>query len=68
MDRELQCECGFVARAESEDGLVAEIRRHARDAHGMTLTNDEAVLLAFRSELTALPATPRDPDRKGGSE
>ena len=66
--RKLQCECGFVARAENEDGLVAEIWRHAREAHGMALTHDEAVLLAFRSELTALPATPRHSDTKGGSE
>ena len=47
----LHCECGFEARAEDEDGLVAEVRRHARDAHGMSLSHLEALLLAFRAEL-----------------
>ena len=47
----LHCECGFEARAEDEDGLVAEVRRHARDAHGMALSHHEALLLAFRFGL-----------------
>ena len=47
----LHCECGFEARAEDEDGLVAEVRRHARDAHGMALSHLEALLLAFRAGL-----------------
>jgi hypothetical protein len=47
----LHCECGFEARAEDEDGLVAEGRRHARDAHGMALSHHEALLLAFRADL-----------------
>ena len=51
MDRVLHCHCGFEARARDEDGLVAEVRRHAWDAHGMALAPDEALLLAFRAEL-----------------
>ena len=47
----LHCECGFEARAEDEDGLVGEVRRHARDAHGMALSEHEALLLAFRADL-----------------
>jgi len=42
----LQCECGFVARGESEDALAVEIRRHASDVHCMTLSHAEALLLA----------------------
>jgi hypothetical protein len=54
----LHCDCGFEARAVDEDGLVAEIRRHAREAHGMAISHDEAVLLAFRAELNeAAPTT-----------
>jgi hypothetical protein len=45
----LQCECGFEASAEDEDGLVLEIRRHAREEHGMTLSLGEARLLASRA-------------------
>ena len=51
MDKVLHCDCGFEARAADEDGLVAEVQRHAREAHGMALSHDEALLLAFRAEL-----------------
>jgi len=40
----------FQARAANEQGLVAEVRRHASEAHGMALTHEEALLLAFRAE------------------
>ena len=47
----LHCDCGFQACAEHEDGLVAEVQRHAWEAHGMALSHDEALLLAFHAEL-----------------
>ncbi len=47
----LHCECGFEARAKDEDGLVAEVQRHARETHGMALSCDETLLLAVRAEL-----------------
>ena len=51
MDKVLHCDCGFEARAEDEDGLVAKVQRHAQEAHGMALSHDEALLLTFRAEL-----------------
>jgi hypothetical protein len=58
MDKVLHCDCGFEARAEDEDGLVAEVQRHAREAHGMALSHEEALLLAFRAELNGeVPTT-----------
>ena len=62
MDKVLHCNCGFEARAQNEDELVAEVQRHAQEAHGMALSRDEALLLAFRVELDeqALPTMPRD--------
>ena len=54
----LRCDCGFEARGEDEEALVADVRRHAREAHGMALSLDEALLLAFRAELgTTAPLT-----------
>ena len=47
----LHCDCGFEARAKDEDGLVAEVQRHARETHRMALSRDEALLLAARAEL-----------------
>jgi hypothetical protein len=58
VDKVLQCDCGFEARGEDEEALVADVRRHAREAHGMALTLDDALLLAFRAELgTTAPLT-----------
>ena len=64
MDKVIQCDCGFDARAADEEALVAEVRRHALDAHGMSLSRDEAVLLVFRAGLNRPPTTP---DREGNS-
>lgn len=49
--KKLPCDCGFEARADDDEALVAEVLRHAREAHGMTLSHDDALLLAFRAEL-----------------
>ncbi len=51
MERVLQCDCGFEARAEDEGDLVAQIQRHAVEAHGMALSSEQALLLAFRAQL-----------------
>ena len=48
LEKVLRCDCGFEARAEHEDELVAEIQRHAWEAHAMALAPDEARSLAFR--------------------
>jgi hypothetical protein len=57
VDKVLYCDCGFEARASDEDGLVAEVQRHAGEAHGMALSREEALLLAFRAELSAVSTT-----------
>jgi hypothetical protein len=51
VDTVVTCDCGFEARARHEDELVAVVRRHAWEAHGMRLTVEQALLLAFRAEL-----------------
>jgi Protein of unknown function (DUF1059) len=61
----LECECGFEASAVDEDGLVVEIRRHAREAHGMTLSLGEALRLASRA--VSVESSGRDPRRRVGN-
>jgi Protein of unknown function (DUF1059) len=61
----LECECGFEASAEDEDGLVAEIRRHAREEHGMTLSPGEALQLASRA--VSVESSGRGPHRGVGN-
>lgn len=46
MDRVLPCDCGFEARGEDEEALVDQVMRHAREAHGMALSHDEALAVA----------------------
>jgi hypothetical protein len=56
-EKVLQCDCGFEARAEHDDGLVAEVQRHAWEAHGMAVSREQALLLASRAELDATRPT-----------
>jgi hypothetical protein len=60
----LDCECGFEASADDEDELVVEIRRHAREEHGMTLSLGEAQLLASRA--VSVEGSGRAPHRAVG--
>ena len=44
MSRQIKCECGFVARGETDDEVVARIEAHIRDDHPdlvESLTRDE---------------------------
>jgi len=62
VDKTLTCDCGFIARAPDDGGLVTEVRRHAWEVHGMPLSHDEALLLLFHAELagaTAIVARPQ---------
>jgi Protein of unknown function (DUF1059) len=47
----LQCDCGFEARAEDESDLIAQVQRHAVEAHGMAISSEQALLLGFRAQL-----------------
>jgi predicted small metal-binding protein len=62
----VRCDCGFEAHAVDEDALVLAIKRHAWDAHGMPLSDEDALLLAFRAELdeTAPTTNSRKPTNR----
>jgi Protein of unknown function (DUF1059) len=61
LERVLQCDCGFEARAEDEGAFIAQVQRHAVETHGMSLSTEQALLLAFRAQLgqTAWPGRVR---------
>jgi predicted small metal-binding protein len=46
MSKVIRCPCGFVVRAESDNALVAKAQEHAKQAHGMDLTAEEAMSMA----------------------
>jgi predicted small metal-binding protein len=68
MDRVLRCECGFEARAADEERLAARIRRHAWEAHGMTLSDEDALVLALRSAGAAPARGPSTHDNERHGE
>ena len=51
MDKVLRCDCGFEVRSGDEARLVADARQHARDVHGMELTYEQVLAVAFRAQL-----------------
>jgi len=50
-DLEARCDCGWSARGPEEE-LVSRIQEHARDAHGLEVTREQALA----------QARPADPD------
>ena len=50
-DNILRCDCGFRLRGGDEQHRVAEVRRHAWEAHGISFSTDEALAVLLRLEL-----------------
>jgi predicted small metal-binding protein len=46
MAKVINCECGFVVRGESDDELVTNAQKHAKEAHSMDLTREQALAIA----------------------
>ena len=47
----IRCDCGYCLRARTEQRQVAEVRRHAWQAHGMSFSTEEALAVLLRGEL-----------------
>jgi hypothetical protein len=50
-DKIERCDCGYRLRARSEQRQVAEVRRHAWEAHGISFSTEEALAVLLRLEL-----------------
>ena len=42
----MQCFCGHVVRGETDDELVANVQRHAREVHDMEVTREQILAMA----------------------
>ena len=42
----MQCFCGHVVRGETEDELVANVQRHAREVHDMEVTREQVLAMS----------------------
>jgi len=46
MTKAVTCPCGYVVRGTDERELVANAQRHAKEAHGMELTQEQVLAMA----------------------
>jgi len=56
--RGARCDCGYPVAARTERGQVAEVRRHAWEAHGISFSDEEALAVLLRLELDVDEGTP----------
>lgn len=46
MNKVVQCDCGYVAKADSDEALIAMVQEHASAVHNMDLTGDQVLAMA----------------------
>jgi predicted small metal-binding protein len=46
MAKIMQCDCGYVVRGDTDDELVANVQRHAREVNDMELTREQVLAMA----------------------
>lgn len=46
MAKIIQCDCGYVARGETDDELVADAQQHAREVHSMEIAREQVLAMA----------------------
>lgn len=69
-DKVFHCDCGYSLKAGTEERQVAEVRRHAWEAHGISFSIAEALAVLLRLELesdpgdAAAPAMSEDTTRR----
>jgi predicted small metal-binding protein len=50
-NKAVRCDCGHEVRAVSEERLLAEVQEHAREAHGIEFSHEDALLVVLRADL-----------------
>jgi predicted small metal-binding protein len=46
MTKIMRCDCGHVVRGETDDELVANVQKHAREVHDMEITREQILAMA----------------------
>jgi predicted small metal-binding protein len=46
MAKIMRCDCGYVVRGETDDEIVANVQKHAREVHDMELTREQVLAMA----------------------
>jgi predicted small metal-binding protein len=42
----MQCDCGHVVRGETDNELVANVQKHAREVHDMEITREQVLAMS----------------------
>jgi predicted small metal-binding protein len=42
----MRCDCGYVFRGNTDNELVANVQKHAREVHDMELTREQILAMA----------------------
>jgi predicted small metal-binding protein len=63
----MRCFCGSVIRGETDDDIVTNVQKHAREVHDMEVTKEQVLSMARQGrgaletlERPSLPLSPRD--------
>lgn len=46
MAKVINCPCGWTARAETDDELVEQVQKHAKEVHDQSATREEILAMA----------------------
>ena len=46
MAKVINCPCGYIVRAETDDQVVEKAQQHAKDVHQMELSREQALAMA----------------------
>jgi predicted small metal-binding protein len=46
MAKIMRCDCGLVVRGETDDEIVANVQKHAREVHDMEITREQVLAMA----------------------
>ena len=46
MEKVVECPCGAVVRASSDDELVGQVQHHASDVHDMEMSREQVLEMA----------------------
>ena len=52
MAKQVNCDCGFMVRAQSDDELVQHVQLHAKEIHQMQVPREKALEMARPVEST----------------
>ena len=45
MAKIMQCDCGHVVRGETDDEIVANVQKHAREVHDMEIAREQVLAM-----------------------